>query len=145
MNRLAAAVAVAAALWPEPVRQAIDLLPPAVAQHVEGRVVVLQPKTKWAPANITAWVKEGDPAIYVSGWSDNYKKALKGDKVAIIKLAAQLAHEVWHQQHGTDEAGAYDEQIRILTLLGAPHGAIKHCLQTKKDVLADPLLNAMAR
>jgi hypothetical protein len=40
-------------------------------------------------------------------------------------LAAALAHELWHHEHGQDEPPAYDEQVRVMRLLGIPEKDVR--------------------
>jgi hypothetical protein len=55
--------------------------------------------------------------VFVNGKSGPYKRAAKGDAVA---LAAAIAHEAYHVTHGPNtEPGAYAEQLRVLRALGA--------------------------
>jgi hypothetical protein len=82
-----------------------------------------------------AWVKPGDNTIYVADWTDDYRKAEKGDLQARINLAAAIAHEAYHVSHGEDEAGAYDEQLRVLRDLGAKSSKIKDIERARAYVI----------
>jgi hypothetical protein len=62
----------------------------------------------------TAWTDGA--TVFVNDQSEPYRRALKGDAVA---LAAALAHEGWHVAHGPAEAPAYAEQLRVLRMLAA--------------------------
>jgi hypothetical protein len=44
--------------------------------------------------------------------------------VALTKLAAAIAHDVYHVAHRPDEGPAYDEQIKLLSILGASRRVI---------------------
>jgi hypothetical protein len=64
-----------------------------------------------------AFVIPGDADhVYVTRWGFAYRAAIKGHET---ELAGALAHEAWHLKNGPDEAGAYDQQLRILNLLHA--------------------------
>jgi hypothetical protein len=54
--------------------------------------------------------------IFINVRSPKYKRAMKGDAIA---LAGVIAHEGWHVAHGPAEAPAYAEQLRVLRALGA--------------------------
>jgi len=60
--------------------------------------------------------------IFVNVRSDKYKRAMKGDAIA---LAGVIAHEAWHVTHGFAEAPAYLEQLRVLRVLGATKSDIR--------------------
>jgi hypothetical protein len=62
----------------------------------------------------------------------SYKDALKGDA---RELAGSLAHEQWHVAHGPDEAGAYDEQLRVLRALGAKPHVIRDTQNARAQVM----------
>lgn len=56
--------------------------------------------------------------VFVNDQGEAYQGALKNDAEALRQLAAKLAHEAHHVKNGRDEAQAYDEQLRVLGLLG---------------------------
>ncbi len=72
-------------------------------------------------ANAEGWVAPGYPVVYVATWSATYKRADNGDRFALIKLAGVIGHEAYHVAHGPAEGPAYDEQMRVLEALHAPH------------------------
>jgi hypothetical protein len=43
--------------------------------------------------------------------------------MAMRKLASILAHEEWHIRHGSDERGAYEQQLTTLIRLGQQPGS----------------------
>lgn len=55
------------------------------------------------------------PTIYLVRNSPQFRAASKKDAKA---LAGVIAHEFYHIMHGTHQGPAYDEEIRVLLLLG---------------------------
>jgi hypothetical protein len=112
------------------------LLAVTLAQPVSGAVALLGGSL---PADVTittmdatneklarlgvvevAYTRPGvERVIYVNTWTDVYRNAQRGDRAAMIALAAVLAHEAYHLEHGAAERPAYDEQLRVLRSLGA--------------------------
>lgn len=101
-----------------PVTQALTLL--------AGECVHLPPDLPIAPVRLPAEISH--VIVRVDAWTDGqkiwvnvlspeYRRAVRGDGLA---LAAILAHENYHVAHGPAEAPAYAEQVRVLRLLGAP-------------------------
>jgi len=60
--------------------------------------------------------------IFVNIRSEKYKRAAKGDAIA---LAPAIAHEAWHVTRGFAEAPAYAEQLRVLRALGAKKNDVR--------------------
>jgi hypothetical protein len=66
------------------------------------------------PQTATAWTD--GRTIFVNDHAEPYRRADRGEAVA---LAAALAHEAYHVAHGPSEAPAYAEQLAVLHRLGA--------------------------
>jgi hypothetical protein len=123
------------------VSKAIGLLPADYQDHISPtNIEIVAPTEHSGHGSVAAqmWTKAGDPKIYVANWTDVYKKAERGDKKALIQMAAQIAHELYHQDHGTGnetEEGAYDVQIKILKSLNAPKDIITQVENAKAYTL----------
>lgn len=61
---------------------------------------------------------ETSRTVHLNAWTRLYERAQRGDRRALRQLASILAHEAYHAKNGASEAGAYDEQLRALRLLG---------------------------
>ena len=88
----------------------IDIAPPGVSVGAE------------------AFVRPGSGAIYLITSSSVFQTALKArmhctESMAMRKLASILAHEEWHIRHGSDERGAYQQQLITLIRLGQQPGS----------------------
>src|SRR4030095_4568037 len=74
------------------------------------------------PADVSvvadAFVRSGDPTIYILTSSAAFRQADCLNRASLLKLASVIAHEDWHQRYGNDERGAYDAQLRTLLRLG---------------------------
>jgi hypothetical protein len=76
-----------------------------------------------ASVQTEAFVRTNDPTIYIVTSSPMFRAVLAsrsdcGDFVALKKLASVIAHEEWHVRHGSDERGAYQQQLTTLLWLG---------------------------
>lgn len=95
---------------------------------------------KRTPSKAQAYVKwDGDDhgnTVYVKTWSDDYLKAQKGDKDALIQIAGTLAHEFTHIHQGKSEKVAYEVQLKVLRQLGAKPSFIK-MIEKSRDYVAD--------
>lgn len=91
------------------------------------------------PPNVSAQAEAfhvaGEEKIYVPTYTALYKKAMKGDRDAEIRLAAVIAHEHFHVMHGADEGKAYDTEIYTLQRLGASNDAIQNKMRAKQEIL----------
>jgi hypothetical protein len=90
-------------------------------------VVLVAERPPSASAHTAAFVREGDPTIYLVASSLPVRAAIRaahagpkrcGHSREIIMLASVLAHEDWHLQHPGDETGAYLKQLTTLQFLG---------------------------
>jgi hypothetical protein len=76
------------------------------------------------------------PVIYISTWSDVYKAAEAGDRIAIMRLAGVIAHERVHVEQGLDaEQAAYDAEIFQLRRTSAPSSVIDGIRRAAQSVL----------
>jgi hypothetical protein len=114
------------------IRKAIQILH---EQGVRGlpriRINVVQNPRRVANTQTRAFVRTGDPTIYVNNHTDTYRRASKGDRRALIDFAGILAHEQQHVDHGEDEIGAYDRQIDVLAGLKAPKDTIEATIKAR--------------
>jgi hypothetical protein len=78
--------------------------------------IVHPPALMGSPQRATAWTNGDDTIIWVDAGSQAFKRAAKGDAIA---LAAVLAHEAYHVAHGPAEGPAYTRQLDVLHALGA--------------------------
>ena len=124
------------------ISEAVALLPPLMQEQllvIKIEVVMEIPAMRLGNRRSTvteAWIKPGDLTIYISDWSDTYKKSKKGNQKALMRLASDIAHELYHLRNGLSEAPAYDEQIRVLSAMGAPRDLIADVRRSKDFVLS---------
>jgi hypothetical protein len=76
-----------------------------------------------------AFVREGDPTIYLVTSSPAFQRAQRSqDRCGAFndlrKLASILVHEEWHVRHGPGERQAYEAQLTALTGLSAGPGHV---------------------
>ena len=69
--------------------------------------------------------------IHVNAYSVMFRAAGRGQAGALTHLASVIAHEAWHVSHGAGEAGAYDEQLRVLTALKAPVSVLRRVRESR--------------
>jgi hypothetical protein len=104
---------------------AVTLLPADLQARMPPVAVLRAPdekKRRRQQPVVEARVFPGDSTIYVNAWGSAFRDAENGKRAA---LAAALAHEQWHQEHGPDEAGAYDQQLAVLRSLHAPKDLVQ--------------------
>lgn len=95
-------------------------------------IVVVQVRSSLGGARVpAAWVEPNRSRILVLAYGKPYNDAKKGNAT---KLAAVIAHELFHIEHGMNEGPAYDEQIRVLKQLGASAKDIHHVETIKAKV-----------
>jgi hypothetical protein len=98
------------------VARAVALLEPLGIVSAAPIVVVhRQPMMHGIPQRRAVAATDGS-TIYLFDDTDPFKRATKGDAIA---LAAALAHEAYHVAHGPAEGPAYVEQLRVLEALHA--------------------------
>jgi hypothetical protein len=90
-------------------------------------IVVLEARPPAVSADADAFTRRGDSTIYLLATSPSFQTARTaiykcGQYDALRKLASVLVHEEWHIRNGTDEEGAYAEQLRTLASLNAGPG-----------------------
>jgi hypothetical protein len=101
----------------------------ACALSVLGRSESSMPRIELidvAPIDVSAgaeaFVRRDTGNIYLITSSEVFRTALSRgycrDSGAFRKLASILAHEEWHVRHGSDEKGAYQQQLITLLRLG---------------------------
>jgi hypothetical protein len=118
--------------------------PIALALHlIEARELPPIVLVDERPADVSplaeAWVRPGDAHVYVPTYSALWHAlAIDRDDNPDLpkKLAAVLAHEAWHVQHGPDERGAYEAELVTLerlhaspTLVGGVRKAMRAALK----------------
>ena len=104
---------------------ALDLL--ANARPLAPVVLVAERPPSASP-HTAAFVREGEPTIYLVASSLPVRAAIRAAHAGpgggcdrsreLIMLASVLAHEGWHLQHPGDEVGAYLQQLTTLQFLG---------------------------
>lgn len=89
-----------------------------------------------------AWVRADRPAtIFLNVTSPIYRQAMQGKPEARKELAAQIAHERFHLQHGPDEGPAYQAQIDMLRRLGARRESIDKILHSAHLIAPEFLIH----
>jgi hypothetical protein len=99
--------------------QALSFFTPDEVEHLP-RIIPARVRTDQVSKTAEGYTVSGYPAVYIPTWSDVYKAAQHGSREALIKLAAVIAHEAIHVQHGPDERPAYEAEIFMLRRCGAP-------------------------
>ena len=82
-------------------------------------IVVIEKTPNYVAASAEGFVVKGRAIIYIPKDTPLWRLALAGDKEGLIRLAAVIAHEHFHIQHGLAEGPAGVEELRVLRLLGA--------------------------
>lgn len=97
---------------------ALEMLGPS-AQTLPG--IELIPRPPGVPADVEAFVRDGEPVIWLITDSDAFEAAGASDcrdAAAVAKLASIIVHEEWHVSHGADESDAYQAQLEALARWG---------------------------
>ena len=83
--------------------------------------IELIPRPPDVAADVEAFVRAGEPVIWLITDSDAFEAARASDcrdAAAVAKLASILVHEQWHVSHGASEADAYQAQLEALARWG---------------------------
>jgi len=116
------AVVVALVMWTvfRP-QEIIDPIPVAKQLLVEAEIPVPQYDIRlWdkRPAGVSlgaeGWVWTGSTVINIPTYTDTYKKARRGDREALVKLASIIVHEGVHADGVPREFTAYNAQLAAL-------------------------------
>lgn len=83
-----------------------------------------------ATAHAIAFVRAGEPPIYIIGTSPLFRAAAEENHrrdgcrgLDVLRLiASAIVHEEWHLRHGADERGAYLAQMTEIQRLGSGPG-----------------------
>lgn len=117
------------------VQRALGLLTGDDAPPDVSRVAVShQHALRGSPQVSAAWTDPQEHMIYVNDQSRAYKDAAKGRGQ---ELAAALAHEQYHMDHGADEGPAYDHQITVLQRLGAKSSLVNEIRRARTAVTGE--------
>jgi hypothetical protein len=90
-------------------------------------IVLVDTIPREASAQVEAYVRPSDKTIYIVTTGPVFRESQRsraecGDSIALKKLASIIAHEQWHVRNGSDERGAYHEQLSTLLRLGVQPG-----------------------
>ena len=106
-------------------------------------IVLLDVRPPDVSARAEAFIRHGDPAIYVMTSSPTFVRARQalhrcGDREALVKLASILVHEESHVRQGTTESEAYAAQLVTLIGLDAGPGSMLYTevSRSRREVVA---------
>ena len=90
-------------------------------------IVLLDTRPADVSRNAEAFVRHGDPRIYLLTDAPSFDRARRakhrcGELQALRKIASIIVHEEWHVRHPGDERGAYNAQLTALRSVGAEPG-----------------------
>ena len=90
-------------------------------------IVLLDSRPADVSVNAEAFVRRGDPRIYLLTDTPSFRRARQAthrcdELQALRKIASVVVHEEWHVRHPGDERGAYDAQLMALLATGAAPG-----------------------
>jgi hypothetical protein len=99
------------------------------------RVVLAATRPEHVAADAEGYTVPGYPVIYIAEWSETYRRAMIGDRDAMIKLAGIIAHERAHVAEGPDERTAYMSEILMLRRCGASAAMIEGVRRSMRAVV----------
>ena len=117
---------------------ALEILGPS-AQTLPA--IELIPRPPGVASDVEAFVRDGEPVIWLITDSDVFAAASASDcrdSSAIAKLASILVHEEWHVSHGASESDAYQAQLEALTRWGvASDSRVYQSVQRSKQAVVN--------
>ncbi len=106
-------------------------------------IVLLDTRPTDVSSRAEAFIRHGDPAIYVMTTSPTFVRARQalyrcGDREALVKLASILVHEESHLRQDTTESQAYLAQLTTLIALDARPGSLLYTevSRSRREALA---------
>lgn len=109
-------------------------------------IVILEQAPVESSRHAVAFVRRGEPYIYLIASSPIFRRALEDqtdphfcrNQDSLRLVASLIVHERWHLEHDSSEVGAYYAQLTELQRLGIgpgrwPYETVRKALTTVRD------------